>query len=246
MPPAKSKIESLYRDDLAQIHIDGYGFHWEGAAPALLEWLSEFGLDRGLVVDLGCGGGQWLACLERNGYQTVGVDVSSSMIRCAKKVATKSKFICDSFAEADLPACDAVTSLGEPLNYLNSSRLMQKTIRNVYRALRPGGYFIFDVRHPATRPVDVINHNKMDRDWFCHARIEESGLQLTREITTFRRVGTDRFRRDEEVHRLKLASRKTMTEWLRAAGFRVKTKRSYGEYALLKRQSVFICRKVVS
>ena len=29
----------LYDDDLAGIHIDGYDFHWRGAAPAVLQWL---------------------------------------------------------------------------------------------------------------------------------------------------------------------------------------------------------------
>jgi SAM-dependent methyltransferase len=237
------KHAQLYCEDLAQIHIDGYGFHWERAAPSLLQWLQDHGIESGLVVDLGCGGGQWLAHLADRGYKTCGVDASPHMIRAAKRIAPRSSFICGSFADVKIPNCDAVTSLGEPLNYLNSGALMRRTIRNVFASLRSGGVFVFDVRHPPARQLDTVHHNKIDQDWFCHARIEEDANQLTRYITTFRRVGGDRFRRSEEIHRLKLFSQAQVLDWLRDTGFRVRTRRSYGDYRLTDRQSVFICRK---
>lgn len=242
MPKSTERDERLYRDDLANIHIDGYGFHWEGAAETLLQWLQKYGINEGRLVDLGCGGGQWLACADEQGYETVGIDVSSSMIRQAKRNSPNTTFLRASFAEAQIPNCDAVTSLGEPLNYLNSGRLMRRTIKHVYAALRRGGLFIFDVRHPPASQVDVINHVKNDRDWFCYARIEEDANHLVRHITTFRRSG-DRFRRDQETHRLKLFSKSQTLEWLRATGFRVRTFRGYGDYQLGARQSVFVCLK---
>ena len=74
----------LYESDLAHIHIDGYGFHWEGAAPAVLKWLRDAGIRQGKIVDVGCGGGQWLARLAEAGYEPVGVEVSPAMIRHAQ------------------------------------------------------------------------------------------------------------------------------------------------------------------
>lgn len=232
----------LYRNDLAQIHIDGYEFHWKGAAPVILNWLHEHGITNGQLVDLGCGGGQWVAHAADKGYQTVGIDVSRSMIRYAKKKSPSTRFICSSFAEADIPECDVVTSLGEPLNYLNSGVLIQRTIKKVYAALRKNGLFIFDVRHPPLQRIDSINHVKSGDDWFCHARIDEDPRRLVRHITTFRKVG-EHFRRDQETHRLKLYSKPKMLTWLRGVGFRVRTFRGYGDYQLTKRQSVFTCRK---
>ena len=182
-----TSTDYLYRDDLAEVHIAGYGFHWEGAAPMILEWLRQHGLHDGLMVDLGCGGGQWLATAAAAGYETVGIDVSAAMIQRAKRNSPTTKFICESFADADIPDCDVVTSLGEPLNYLNSGPLMQRTIKNVFRSLRTDGLFIFDVRHPPSKPVASINHVRNDDDWFCYARIEENAKRLTRHITTFRK-----------------------------------------------------------
>jgi len=237
---------TLYNADLAHIHVEGYGSHWAGAATSILEWFDEFDISKGeRVVDLGCGGGQWLKRLAQEGYKTCGIDVSESMIRIAKKNAPKAKFICGSFDEASIPACVAATSLGEPLNYLNSGPAMRRTMRNVFATLQPGGVFIFDVRHPAKKPVAVRHHHQATSEWFCHARIEEDhrNNQLTRYITTFRLLKNGRYSRDEEIHRLKVFSRAEVSDWLRKVGFRVRTKRGYGSYQLGLRQSVFICRK---
>lgn len=233
----------LYRKDLADIHIEGYGFHWRGAAPQILDWLAERKIDQGTVVDLGCGGGEWLAYLAERGYQTCGIDVSPSMIRAARKTSPTSQFLCSSFVDADIPKCDAVTSLGEPLNYLNSGTLMRRTIERVYRALRPGGLLIFDVRYPPKGSVETVHYVRSDEDWFCHSRIEEDDKHLTRYITTFRRTQGNSFRRDEETHRLKLFPKAQMLEWLRKTGFKVRTYRGYGEYELGARQGVFVCCK---
>jgi len=236
----------LYLDDLAAIHVEGYGFHWEQAADPILRWLHDLGISAGAVVDLGCGGGQWLRRLADHGYQTTGIDVSPQMIRIARKNSPSSQYITGSFADVDIPTCDVVTSLGEPLNYLNSGTAIKRTIRKVFRSLRQNGVFIFDVRHPANRAIPARDHNHAGKDWFCHARIEEDHSRgtIVRHITTFRKIGRGNdFRRDQETHRLKVFSRAQTTEWLRAAGFRVRTKRGYGGYQLADRQSVFICRK---
>lgn len=242
MTKQETAFDDLYRDDLAHIHVDGYGFHWEGAASAIVRWMREHGIVKGLLVDLGCGGGQWLARADQEGCETVGIDVSLSMIRQAERNSPNSRFVCASFADANIPECDVVTSLGEPLNYLNSGQLIRRTIKNVFEALRKDGLFVFDVRHPPSGPVDTINHVKSDDDWFCHARIEEDANHLVRHITTFRRNGKH-FRRDQEVHRLKLFPKSQMLQWLRRTGFRVRAFRGYGEYQLGERQSVFLCRK---
>ena len=235
----------LYQEDLAYVHVDGYGFHWSGAANAVLDWFQAHGIAGGKIVDLGCGGGQWLRRLANEGYETCGIDSSETMIRLAKREAPKAQYLCGSFAEVTIPACSAATSLGEPLNYLNSGPKMRRILRSVFAALQAGGVFIFDVRHPAKGPIAPRDHRKTAKDWYCYARIEEDygKKQITRYITTFRRKKGELYRRHEEVHRLKVFSRAEVAGWLRKIGFRVHTYRSYGDYRLGPRQSVFVCRK---
>jgi hypothetical protein len=37
--------DGIYQEDLARIHIEGYGFHWEAAAPVVLRILRNSGID---------------------------------------------------------------------------------------------------------------------------------------------------------------------------------------------------------
>jgi len=234
----------IYQEDLAKIHIDGYAFHWEGAASAVLHFLRESGVKGGTVIDLGCGGGQWLERLSAEGYAVCGVDRSGSMIKAAKQRVPHGKFILGSFADVNLPRCDAVTSLGEPINYLDGRQSIRRTFTKVFQALRPGGVFIFDAREPATRPVEPRIHARLGKNWACIARIEEVGAQnsLVRHISTFLKVGAN-YRRRDELHQLKVYSKSETLGWLRDTGFRVRTYRQYGDYRLADRQSAYVARK---
>jgi SAM-dependent methyltransferase len=171
-------------------------------------------------VDLGCGGGQWLQRLAAHGYKPVGIDVSAAMIRQARKLVPSATLIHGSFAGADLPPCHAVTSLGEPLNYLGGKRSFKRTLKSVYDALLPGGLFVFDVRVPPLQPVETRIAARVGDDWACIAVIDEDPAtgRLVRRITTFCRHGAA-YRRGEEVHELNLFSSADMRSWLSISAF---------------------------
>ena len=63
------------------------------------------------------------------------------------------------------------------------------------------------------------------------ASTEKTGGVLTREIVSFRRSGSA-YRRSEETHRLTLLSAGELARRLRAAGFSVRTAKSYGAFRL--------------
>src|SRR5205823_390225 len=109
--PIMTRIKA-YQEDLAYIHDVGFDFYARGVAPELLKIFRRHGITKGLVVDLGCGSGIWAAELIRAGYDVLGVDISESMIRLARKKAPQAKFVRSSFLDVPLPPCDAVTSLG--------------------------------------------------------------------------------------------------------------------------------------
>jgi hypothetical protein len=65
---------------------------------------------------------------------------------------------------------------------------------------------------------------------------------LTRQITSFRRVG-ELYRRSHEVHRQRLFRRAEVTAWLRDSGFKVRTLRGYGALRFARGQVGFLARK---
>ena len=67
-------MTDAYRDDLAHIHDVGFGGFAQAAAPVLMEALRGGGIDRGLVIDLGCGSGILSRAIYLAGYDVLGVE----------------------------------------------------------------------------------------------------------------------------------------------------------------------------
>ncbi len=226
-----------YRDDLAYIHDAGFTDFARDAAPGLLGILKRCGIRDGLVVDLGCGSGRWAAELNRAGYDVWGVDQSRAMIRLARKIAPRSNFRVGSLLEIELPLCDAVTSIGECLNYTfdqrNNSSALQRLFRSIYRALRPGGVFVFDIAEPARVPKIPERKWIEGRGWAILVHIEGDAKRavLQRRIVTFRKAG-DAYRRSEETHSLSLYRARDLAGMLSRCGFRARKLAGYGDFRL--------------
>lgn len=141
-----------YREDLAYIHDVGFAYYALESAPGILEVLDRNGIREGLVVDLGCGSGLWARELTKARYRVLGIDISESMIDIARRRVPEAEFRVGSVFEADVPLCEAVTAIGEVLNYLfdpdNGRGRLVRLFRRVYDALAPGGVFVFDIAEP--------------------------------------------------------------------------------------------------
>ncbi|MEQ8757430.1 MAG: class I SAM-dependent methyltransferase [Coleofasciculus sp. G1-WW12-02] len=242
-------MEKGYKEDLAYIHDVGFRDYALKSAPGILAILAQNQIREGLVVDLGCGSGLWAQKLVKAGYHVFGVDSSESMIAIARTRVPEAEFQVESLFNVDIPVCNAVTSIGECLNYLfdpkcDRASLIQLFYR-VYNALEPGGVFIFDIVEPGQVAPGIPSQGFTEgEDWVVLVeKLEDSEQELlTRRIITFRKVGKY-YRRDEEVHRQQLYQATDIAEQLRQVGFEVQTMRSYGEYPLPKSRVAFIALK---
>lgn len=228
-----SKSEG-YRNDLAFVHDAGFGDFARYAAAELLRQLRAAKIDSGLIVELGSGSGILAAALTRAGYNVVGYDISPAMVQLARRRAPRAEFHCQSFLAARLPQCVAVTAIGEIFNYLfdgrNTPSRLQAVFGRVQRALVPGGLFLFDVATVGREPTGTRRSFREGDGWGCLFEATEypQRKQLERRIITFRRVGKT-YRRDDEVHRLRLYERDELISPLRDLGFRVSILPSYGK-----------------
>ena len=243
-------MADFYREDLAYIHDVGHADFALRSAPGILEILGENGITEGLVVDLGCGSGQWARELLRAGYRVLGIDISEAMIRLARQKAPDAEFRVGSLFEAGLPPCDAVTAVSEVLNYLfdpeNEERGLEGVFGRVYEALRPGGVFVFDVLGPGqVSPGTTSRGWSAGEDWaVLNEKEEDAGRgTMERRIVSFRKVG-EHYRREDEVHRVRLYGPEEVAGRLERVGFEVRTVGSYGDYALGQNHAAFVARKV--
>ena len=240
-------MKEFYKEDLAFIHDVGHRDFALKSAPGILDILRRNEIRDGLVVDLGCGSGLWAEQLVKARYGVLGIDISEAMIRIARKRVPEAEFRIESLFKAEIPPCRAVTSISECFNYLfdsdNDTRTLAKLFRRIYKALAPGGVFVFDIGEPGQVEQGVTAKGFTEgKDWIVMVEKHEEKKILTRRIISLRKVG-NRYRRDDELHRQRLYKSTEVAKELRLVGFRVRTIRSYGRYPLPKAHAAFVARK---
>jgi SAM-dependent methyltransferase len=245
-------MNEWYKQDLAFIHDDGFRDFALKSAPGILNILAENQINSGLVADLGCGSGLLAQKLIQANYQVLGVDISESLIAIAQKRVPQAEFRVSSLFKVDIPPCNAVTSIGECFSYLfdpdNNRQTLIQLFGRIYQALNPGGVLIFDIAQAGqVSPGKTTQKFTQGKDWLVLVEKEENFSQatLTRRIITFRKVG-ENYRRDDEIHRVKLYRSTQISTDLRNLGFRVQITRSYGSYHLPKGIVAFVARKPFS
>jgi SAM-dependent methyltransferase len=243
-------MANWYREDLAYIHDVGFSNYALQSIPGILEILQKNNIRNGLIVDLGCGSGLSAQEFIKAGYQVIGIDISQSMIELAKKRVPEAEFQVESLFKAEIPTCNAVISIGECLNYLfdsdNNNQTLVNLFQRIYNALIPRGIFIFDILEPEQDSLKKIQGFKEGKDWIVLFEKDEDGKQktLTRRIITLRKIG-ENYRRDDEIHYVRLYQATELAEQLKKVGFQVEIMDNYGQFQLAKAHAVILARKPI-
>ena len=126
------------------------------------------------VLDLACGTGTIACLLAERGYQVIATDASEEMLtQAAMKAAVLEEnaplVLLQSMPRLRLTEPgDAVVSTLDSLNYLTREKDIRETFCRVYRWLKPGGQFIFDVNTPyKLRRMDGQMYMDETEENFC-------------------------------------------------------------------------------
>lgn len=190
------------------------------------EILKQEGLRPRTVADLACGTGSTTAILAKMGYQVTAVDLSEQMLTEAmdKCMALENlpTFVHQALQELTLPrGVDMAVCFLDSLDYILDPNDCAKAIKRVYKALNPGGIFIFDVNTPEKlRAMDGQVFLDEDDDVYCVWRGEfDAGSNIcSYGMDLFQREG-ERWYRSFEEHREYAYSREQLTAFLKDAGF---------------------------
>ncbi len=188
--------------------------------------LEKEGLQPRTVADLACGTGSTTRILAEKGYHVVAVDLSEEMLMQAfdkcSDLDNQPSFIHQSLQELRLlRGVDMAVCFLDSLDYILDPKDCQKAIRRVYKALNPGGIFIFDVNTPEKlRAMDGQVFLDEDDDVYCVWRGEFNA------DTNICSYGMDLFQRDGrywrrsfEEHQEYAYSVEQLSGFLRSAGF---------------------------
>lgn len=241
-------MESLYGQDLAYIQAAAFGGLAQSAAPEIVRLLKSATIQIRNVVDAGCGAGPLTSALVEAGFEVTGIDSSAELLAIARAAVPRAHFGNASIYDEELPACEAVVALGEPLTYhaegADADSLVQSFFQRVSDILPAGGMLIFDV-------IELGEPSLAGRFWssgeewavLVDTLEDEDSRTLVRNIETFRRVD-QLYRRGSEIHRVRLFDTGTLCSELASCGFATETAQSYGTQRLGPRRGAFFSTRI--
>ena len=175
-------------------------------------------------LDLACGTGPHLQYMEAQGFSLAGLDNSARMLQLASLKVPSARLLLSDMAELDeTGAFDLVTCFLYSIHYSYPPEKLLETLRCVWRALKPGGIFIFNAvdaagacqAHPVTTQLQEGDSRLIfESGWHYRGRGDVLDLRLT--IT---RDGPDGAQRWEDHHHMSALSFSELAGMLESSGF---------------------------
>lgn len=132
-----AEVYDLFMDDIPYAE-------WCGYLAGLLE---EYGIQDGLVADLGCGTGKLTRLLAGRGYDMIGIDLSGEMLEIAREKSGPEEilYLMQDMREFELyGTVRAAVSVCDSVNYILEEQELCQVFALVNNYLDPGGIFLFD------------------------------------------------------------------------------------------------------
>lgn len=202
---------------------------YEEWADYLHELLREYGIEEGIVLELGCGTGSLTEILAGQGYDMIGVDNSEDMLELAMEKRDQSGhdilYLLQDMREFELyGTVRAVVSACDSVNYIIEEDELVEVFRLVNNYLDPGGIFVFDFnteyKYRELLGEQTIAEVRDDCSFIWDNYYDEEEEINEYELTLFVREGEDEemYRRYQEVHFQKAYTLKKMRSLVEKAG----------------------------
>lgn len=199
---------------------------YEAWSEYLIDLLKEYGIEDGLVLDLGCGTGTMTELLATAGYDMIGVDCAADMLNIAIEKREQSGhhilYLNQDMREFELyGTVRAVVSICDCLNYITEEAELLEVFRLVNNYLDPGGVFIFDmntVYKYSQIGEATIAENREEGSFIWENMYYEEEQINEYELTLFLPEEDGRFQKYVETHVQKAYTIETIRALLETAG----------------------------
>jgi SAM-dependent methyltransferase len=141
------------------------------------------------ILDLACGRGRHAVHLHKKGFRVTGVDLSEENIKYTKRQSQpglhfQTGDMRDNLGENEY---DAVVNLFTSFGYFDNHSDNQKVIDNIYRALKSGGFFVFDYLNASSLKEINTSHEEQrtvdNTRFYIRRKIESQKIIKEIEVT---------------------------------------------------------------
>ncbi len=213
-----AEVYDLFMDDVP----------YEDWSIRIQEILKEYGIEDGLVLDLGCGTGKMTECLARAGYDMIGIDLSQEMLEIAVQRKVQSGldilYLCQDMREFELyGTVRAIVSVCDSMNYvLKEDELLHIFTLAARNYLDYGGLFIFDLnteyKYREILGEQTIAENRDEGSFIWENYYEEEEKINEYHLTLFIREKSEYYRKYEEQHYQRAYGMETIKVLVERAG----------------------------
>lgn len=192
--------------------------------------LKQYGVEDGLVLELGCGTGSMTELLAERGYDMIGVDNSADMLDIAMEKRDESGrdilYLMQDMREFELyGTVRAVVSVCDSMNYLTDEEDLLDVFRLVNNYLDPGGVFIFDMntlyKYEEILAENVIAENREESSFIWENWYDGEEQINEYDLTLFIRNAEGLYEKYEETHYQRAYEIETVCDLLVKAGLKV-------------------------
>lgn len=226
---AYTSFASVYDTFMDDVPYEEWGEYLHGL-------LKEYGINDGLVLDLGCGTGTMTELLADLGYDMIGVDNSADMLEIAleKKVESGHDIL---YLQQDMREFElygtvgAIISICDSVNYITEPDELRRVFFWVNNYLDTDGVFIFDFnteyKYREVLGDTTIAENReecsfiWDNYYYEEEQINEYELSLFIKDQESSTGGAEIYRRYQETHFQRGYTLEEMRELVKTSGLKL-------------------------
>lgn len=180
------------------------------------------------IMDLACGTGSSTLPWAKRGYKVYGLDIAPHMLKIAREKA-ENTMLDVVFLEGDMRSfkapllVDAALLYQDGLNYLLNPEDVRRAFAAIYKALRPGGFFIFNLNHveklPASPAAEVywVEDEELTMVWESCLEVREKTWRIN--FVAFLHQGDGLYQKIQEEHKERSYSHKEILDLLEDTGW---------------------------
>ena len=189
--------------------------------------LKEYGVEDGLVLDLGCGTGKLTRLLAGEGYDMIGVDLSEEMLEVALEHEMEDPkqilYLQQDMREFELyGTVRAIVIICDSMNYLEDYEDLVQVLKLANNYLDPKGVFVFDMntvyKYREQLGEQTIAENREESSFIWENYFDENEMVNEYDLTLFIREEDGRYSKYEETHYQKAFEIREVLEAVKEAG----------------------------